>query len=99
MVTGTTVESVEEKEIPMKTRGHEKVKVSVCLAATGNGAKMKPFIAFSPPTKRELKALHEELKSHFSIASSRNGWMNEQPPLRWINEVIGKFSFRKDLLA
>ena len=52
---------------------------------------MKPFIAFAA-AKRESKALHEEFKSQCSIASSGNGWMNEELTSRRVNEVIDKFS-------
>ena len=72
--------------------------MNVCLAAKGDGTKMKPFIVFAA-TKRESKCLHEEFKSKCSNASSGNGWMKEELTLKWINEVIGKFSFRKRLLA
>ena len=40
MVTDTTVESVDKKDIPIKTAGHEKIRVSVCLAVKGE-TKMK----------------------------------------------------------
>ena len=33
------------------------------------------------------------------MASSANGWMNEDLTLRWCNEILGHFSFRKRLLA
>ena len=76
MVTDTTVESVGKKDIPMKTTGHEKVRMSVSLAAKGGGANMKPFTVFAA-AKRESKALHEEFKSQCSIASPVNVWLNE----------------------
>ena len=48
MVADTTLESVgKKKDIPMKTTGHEKVRVGVCLAVKGDGTKMKPFIVFA----------------------------------------------------
>ena len=59
MITDTTVECLSKKDILMKTTGHEQVRVNVCLAAKGDGTKMKPFIVFAA-TKRESKALHEE---------------------------------------
>ena len=93
-----TVENVGKKDILMKTTGHEKVRVRVCLAAKGDGTKMKSFIVFAA-AKRELKALHEKFKSQCSIASSGNGRMNEELTLRWIIEIIDKFSFRNHLLA
>ena len=77
MVTDTTVERVGKKDILMKTTGHEKVMVSVCLAAKRDGTKMKPCIV-SAVAKRESKALHKEFKSYCSIVSSGNGWMNEE---------------------
>lgn len=98
MVSSTTVARTGEKDIPLKTTGHEKVRVSVCLAAKGDGTKLKPFIVFVG-AKRESKSLHEELKRQCSVASSTNGWMNEDLTMRWINEIVGRFAFSKRLLA
>ena len=33
------------------------------------------------------------------MASYANGWMNDELTLRWCNEILGQFSFRKRLLA
>ena len=33
------------------------------------------------------------------MASSANGWMNEELTLSWCNDILGQFSFRKRLLA
>ena len=98
MVSTTTVDKSGTKDVPLKTTGHEKVRVSVCLAARGDGTKLKPFVVFAG-AKREAKALHEEYKRQCSVASSTNGWMNEELALRWVNEVVGAFSFNKRLLA
>ena len=46
----------------MKSTGHEKVRVSVCLAAKLDGTKLKPFIV-SGAAKRQLKSLHDEYSS------------------------------------
>ena len=72
--------------------------MSVCLAARGDGTKLKPFIVFAG-AKRESKALHEEYKRQCSVATSTNGWMNKELTLRWVNEIVGAFSFNKRLLA
>ena len=82
----------------MKSTGHDKVRVSVCLTGKGDGMKCKPFIVFAG-AKREPKSLHEEFKRRCSVASSANGWMNEKLTLRWCDEVLGNFSFHKRLLA
>ena len=38
------LEKTGKKEIALKSTGHEKVRVSVCLAAQANGKKLKPYI-------------------------------------------------------
>ena len=98
MVSNTTVEKTGSKDVPMKTTGHEKVRVSVCLTARADGTKCRPFIVFAG-AKRESKSLHEEFKQKCSVASSANGWMNEDLTLRWCDEILGQFSFQKRLLA
>ena len=98
MVSNTTVESTGARDVPMKSTGHDKAHVLLCLTGKGDGTKCKPFIVFAG-AKRESKSLHEEFKRRCSVASSANGWMNEELTLRWSDEVLGNFSFRKHLLA
>ena len=76
MLSSTTVDNVGEKSIRLKTTGHERSKVSVCLTAKADGIKLKPFIVFLG-AKRETKQLNEEYKNRCCVASSVNGWMNE----------------------
>ena len=98
MLSSTTVDNVGEKSIRLKTTGHEKSKVSVCLAAKADGTKLKPFIVF-PGAKRETKQLNEEFKNKCFVASSVNGWMNEDLTRDWVQGVLGKFSFFRQMLA
>ena len=76
----------------------DKVRVSVCMTGKTDGTRLKPFIVFKG-AKRESKALHDEFNRKCSVASSTNGWMNEDLTLRWCNEILGQFSFHKRLLA
>ena len=46
MASGTTVESKGTRTVCLKTTGHEKRKVSVCLAVKADGSKMKPMTVF-----------------------------------------------------
>ncbi len=98
MLSNTTVDSIGHNTISMKTTGHEKTKVSVCLTAKADGTKLKPFIVF-PGAKRESKLLNEEFKAKCVVASSHNGWMNEELTLNWVRNVLGKFSFTRRILA
>lgn len=86
------------RDVPLKTRGHEKVRVSAWLIVKEDGTKLKPFIVFAGG-KPDSKSLHEEFKSQSSVASRTNGWMNENLTMRWINEIVGRFVFSKSLLA
>ena len=98
MVSNTTVEKTGSQEVNMKPTGHDKVRVSVCLAGKADGTRLKPFIVFKGG-KRECKSLHEEFRGKCSVASSANGWMNEELTLQWCSEILGQFSFCKRLLA
>ena len=61
MVSKTTVEATRTNDVPMKSTGHEKVRVSVCLEAKLDGTKLKQFILFGD-AKREPKSLYDEYK-------------------------------------
>ena len=81
-----------EKKLSVKTTGHEKSRVSVCLAAKADGAKLPPFIVFKG-AKRETAALDKEIKN-CCIASFPNAWMNTELTYVWVNKVLGTFSSR-----
>ena len=67
MVANTTVDDIGTRSVSLKTTGHEKVRVSVCLSAKADGTKLKPMIVFGG-AKRESKALNEEFKSRCVVA-------------------------------
>ena len=71
MVSETTVKATGAKDVAMKSSGHEKVRVSVCLAAKLDATKLQPFTVFGA-AKREPKSLHNEYKRQCSVASSSN---------------------------
>ena len=98
MVFNTTVDVVGKKTVSMKTTGHEKCRVTVGLAAKGNGTKVKPFIVFKGG-KRDVEKLKKEYGNKCVIASSTNRWMDTDLTLSWANTVFGQFSFRRRLLA
>lgn len=98
MVAETTIDAVGKKSITLKTTGHEKPRVSVCLAAKADGTKLKPMVVFKG-AKRESAALNEEFKRRAVVATSVNGWMDTELTRTWINSVRGAFSFNRRLLA
>ena len=60
MVSQSTFDKVGKREICLKTTGHEKVRISICLNAKTDGTKFKPFIVFGG-VKRETEALNKVL--------------------------------------
>ena len=68
------------------------------MAAKGDGTKLKPFVVFRG-AKREVAALNNDFKNKFIVATSTNAWMNEELTLKWIQQVLGTFSFGRRLLA
>ena len=98
MLSSATVDKAGESSIRLKTTGHEKSKVSVSLTAKAHGINLKPFIVF-PGATRETKQLNEEFKNKCYVASSVNGWMNEDLTRDWVQGVLGKFSFTRRMLA
>ena len=85
-----------KKTVTVKTTGHEKTRVSVCL-------KQKQMVQnchlsfFFKCAKREIAALDKEIKS-CCIASSLNAWMNIELTHTWVNKFLGTFSFRRRYL-
>ena len=80
MVSNTTVDKVGAKSIILKTTGHEKVMLSVCLAAKADGTKLKPLVVFrgARSAKRKTRALDEKFKNKCVVGSSKNAWVNEK---------------------
>ena len=92
MLSDTTVNAKGAKTITMKSTGHENVRVTVCLTATADGRKLKPMIVFKG-AKRESILLNQEFKGRCFIASSTNGWMNEDLTINFVKNVVGWFAF------
>ena len=98
MLAETNVDTTGKKDIPLKTTGHEKVMVPVCLTAKADGTRLKPFIVLAG-AKRECKVLNEEFKARCVIASAPNAWINEELTLTYVNSIIGRLAFNRRLLS
>uniref|UniRef100_A0A1A8MYG5 DDE-1 domain-containing protein n=1 Tax=Nothobranchius pienaari TaxID=704102 RepID=A0A1A8MYG5_9TELE len=97
MVSPSTIDVRGTKSVALKTTGHEKSRLTVALAAKADGSKLKPFIVFRGAV-REVKAMQQEI-TRAVIATSANGWMNEDLTSAWLKTVVGKFSFHPRLLV
>ena len=98
MKSETTIDTPGKESITIKTTGHVKVRVFVCLTAKAHGTKLKPAVVFKG-AKRKVAALKQEFQHRAVIATSANAWMNTEITEVWVNSVLGEFLFNRRLLA
>ena len=95
MPSETTVEIQRSKIVPRKSTGHEKQRITVCLAVKADGSKMKPFIVIpGKKIKSEVTAVKGAI-----VKCSPNGWMNDELTNVWVEEVWGSLTFGKRFLV
>ena len=95
MPSATTVDSRGVHTVPIKTSGHEKNRLTVCLAVKADGTKMKPYVVIpAAKVKKELASIPGVV-----VAATRNGWMNENLTSDWVEKVWTNFSFAKRMLV
>ena len=95
MPGSTTVSEIGEKSIPIRTTGHEKSRITVCLTAKANGTKLPPMIIFKGKRlDREVAALPGVV-----AVMSDNGWMNENLTLQYLHSTLGRMTFSRRLLV
>ena len=83
------------KSIPIKTTGHDKCRITVCLAAKANGIKLPPFIVFKGKRRvHDLEAIEGVI-----CVMSENGWMNEKLIHEWLRTTWGELAFGRRLIV
>ena len=69
--------------VQIATTGHDKQRITICLAAFADGTKLKPFVVFKGKRiPKEISNVHAAV-----IKMSDNGWMNEDLTMEWIATV------------
>ena len=69
--------------VQIATTGHDKQRITICLAAFADGTKLKPFIVFKGKRiPKEICNVQDAV-----IRMSHNGWMNEDLTKEWIATV------------
>ena len=90
----TTVTQVGDRSVPIRTTGHDKGRFTVILSAMANGNKLKPFVVFKGVSPISELTRHPGAV----VMMSRNGWMNEDLTLVYLDKVWGQLSFVRRLL-
>ena len=96
-LSSTTIETVGERTVAVRSTGNEKDRATVCLAAKANGAKLKPFILFKGAV-RQVEGMARTFARDAVLKSGNSGWMNTELTRLWINTVLGSFPFGTRLL-
>ena len=95
MPTKTTVDQRGLKAVPIKSTGHEKQRMTVCLAIKADGSKMKPFVVIpGKKVKSEIAAIKDAI-----VKCSANGWTNDELTEDWVSQVWGSLAFNKRFLV
>ena len=94
-VSTTTVEKKGAKEVPLKSTGHEKLRVTVVLTAKADGTKCKPY--FVVPRKRPIPNL-ENMKD-MVFAYCGKSWMDDQLTEDYLRRVLGSLAFGPRLMV
>ena len=95
MTGDTTLEKVGTRTVSVKSTGHDKARLTVCLSAKANGTKLTPFIVFKGV--RRDKQLDQV--DGVVCVLSRNGWMSEDLTIMWLKQVWGRLAFSRRLLC
>ena len=95
MPSKTTVDQRGLKAVPIKSTGHEKQRITVCLAIKADGSKMKPFVVIpGKQVKSEIVAIKGAI-----VKCSANGWISDELTEDWVSRVWGSLAFNKRFLV
>ena len=95
MPGNTTVSRVGENTVSVQTTGYDKGRFTVILAVMADRRKVNPFVVF-----RGVRAIAElEKVRGVMVSMSRNGLMNEELTIKWLDRVWGRLSFQKCFLV
>lgn len=98
MPSNRTVSTISEKTVKIRTTGNEKNRLTVVLACTGDGSKLKPLVIFKRKTMPKIQNKHGVV-----VAVQEKGWMDSEIMKIWIEKVwrcrIGGLSRRRSLLV
>ncbi|CAI7782492.1 unnamed protein product [Closterium sp. NIES-53] len=81
MPATTTVEQTGVKSVPIRSAGYQKERVTVMLACTATGEKLKPWVFF------KRKTLPKDVVN----GCQANGWMEATGVIQWLNEGVVPF--------
>ncbi|CAI7895033.1 unnamed protein product [Closterium sp. NIES-54] len=86
MPATTTVEETGVRSVPIRSAGYQKQRVTVMLACTADGRKLKPWVFFKRKTLPK-----GDFPADVVVACHENGWMDSPGIVRWLEEGVKPF--------
>ncbi|CAI7788244.1 unnamed protein product [Closterium sp. NIES-54] len=86
MPATTTVDQTGVRSVPSRSAGYQKERVTVMLACTVDGMKLKPWVFFKRKTVRKGVFAPDVV-----VACHENGWMDAEGVIRWFEESLKPF--------
>ncbi|CAI7790930.1 unnamed protein product [Closterium sp. NIES-54] len=86
MPATTTVEETGVRSVPIRSAGYQKQRVTVMLACTADGRKLKPWVFFKRKTLPK-----GDFPADVTVACHENGWMESPGIVRWLEEGVKPF--------
>ena len=92
MIGKKTVEKIGNKTVNIKTFGSERNRISLLLAISANGSKLKPLIVFkgkynSTKQNKLNKNIHVANKDLF-VVCQENSWVTKEIFDFWLNNIL-----------
>ncbi|CAI7923523.1 unnamed protein product [Closterium sp. NIES-54] len=92
MPTTTTVDQTGVRLVPIRSAGYQKERVTVMLACTAVGMKLRPWVFFKRKTvpkgcsRRKLVCYADVV-----VSCHENGWMDANGVIQWLEECVKPF--------
>jgi hypothetical protein len=93
----TTLEFRGANDVPLRSTGHDKMRLTVMLCAKSDGTKCKPFVLLN--RKRPVPSLDREFSSFLILQYAGRSWMDDELIIEFLNKVLGKLSFHPRMLV
>ena len=87
----TTVAHTGDREIGIRSTGHDRLCITVLLAARADGYKIPPFVLI--PRKRQIKELDKYRGSLNICYSGQQSWMDEPKTEEFLRTAVGRHMF------
>ncbi|CAI7878825.1 unnamed protein product [Closterium sp. NIES-54] len=88
-----TVEEVGIRSVPIRSSGYKKEHVTVMLACTASGEKLKPWVFFKRKTipKGNFPSGKPSSLCNVVVAVHPNGWMDADGVLAWLDGTVNPY--------